>query len=593
MCRMTNIPKGANVHVPHAPLRVLMGYTPTPAVPVIESLALLLDAGDRARSRCDLLYVPDQTRHPSGAVAHLGRTNVLGILGYEDQIVQWDVILPVVEPEVGRILILATADGLSDGPVLGQVPGLYVQVQTVEGAPVARYDVTDAGSEKALLLGEFYRRDGGWKFRAVGQGYDSGLAGIVADYKRLGGAAGAAPAAGAPQFAPPPAGGAVPQFAPPPAAGAASGSVPQFAPPPYQAPPPAAGAASGSVPQFAPPPYQAPQQAPQQMPQQQQHTPPGPYHQQYGTQPGNQQYDPYAPPVMPQQAGATGQMRAPLPGRSYAPGHRIVDPVAPAAAPAPAPPFQVPQPPQQHHHQHQAQQPYQPPHDPLFGPVADLYRTPAQQPPEPAAPADPFARYPAFAPQSVRGSGNGAPLFPGPFPPGPILLEMVFRDRDTDWPVVHQLNQRRESANLLLGGECEGELVARAPAVAPDSYPLGVKVMASSDWTITALPLSGARRLGARVPAHGEGSDVLSYHGPEARLEIDYRGDPRDHESSMSLIAMGLDEIDMAEADFVDTDYLLTSAVGPFRQTVHLPGGTRLIHVSAKGGWTLTAHPHH
>ncbi|MEW1549679.1 TerD family protein [Streptomyces tsukubensis] len=556
---MTNIPKGANVHVPHAPLRVLMGYTPTPAVPVIESLALLLDAGDRARSRYDLLHLPDQARHPSGAVAHLGRTNVLGILGYEDQIVQWDVILPIVEPEVGRILILATADGLSGGPVLGQVPGLYVQVQTVEGAPVARYDVTDAGGEKVLLMGEFYRRDGGWKFRAVGQGYASGLAGIVADYKKPGGGAGAAPAAGAPQFAPPPAAGAVP------------GSVPQFAPPPYQAS------------------QQAPQQVSQQVSQQQQHTPPGPYH---------QQYDPYAPPVMPQQAGATGQMRAPLPGRSYAPGHRIVDPVAPAAAPAPAPPFQVPQPPHQHqqyqqHAQPAVQQPYQPPHDPLFGPVADLYRTPAQQPPEPAAPADPFARFPAFAPQSVRGSGNGAPLFPGPFPPGPILLEMVFRDRDTDWPVVHQLNQRRESANLLLSGECEGELVARAPAVAPDSYPLGVEVIASADWTITALPLSGARRLGARVPAHGEGSDVLSYHGPEARLEIDYRGDPRDHEATMSLIAMGLDEIDMAEADFVDTDYLLTSAVGPFRQTVHLPGGTRLIQVSAKGGWTLTAHPHH
>ncbi|MFJ8230174.1 TerD family protein [Streptomyces sp. NPDC094448] len=557
---MTNIPKGANVHVPHAPLRVLMGYTPTPAVPVIESLALLLDAGDRARSRYDLLHIPDQARHPSGAVAHLGRTNVLGILGYEDQVVQWDVILPVVEPEVGRILILATADGLSGGPVLGQVPGLYIQVRTVEGAPVARYDVTDAGSEKVLLMGEFYRRDGGWKFRAVGQGYASGLAGIVADYKRLGGDSGAAPA-------------------------------------------------GGSVPQFAPPPYQAPQQMPQQVPQQQQqHMPPGPYHQQYGTQHGQQsgqQYDPYAPPAAPQQPAVTGHMRAPLPGRSYAPGHRIVDPVAPAAAPAPAPPFQVPQPPHQHQHQqpyqHQHQHQHQPPapypHDPLFGPVADLYRAQAQQPPDPTAhdtaPADPFARFPAFAPQSVRGSGDGAPLFPGPFPPGPILLEMVFRDRDTDWPVVHQLNQRREPANLLLGGECEGELVARAPAVAPDSYPLGVKVMSSAAWTITALPLSGTRRLGARVPAHGEGSDVLSYHGPEARLEIDYRADPRDHESSMSLIAMGLDEIDMAEADFVDTDYLLTSAVGPFRQTVHLPGGTRLIQVSAKGGWTLTAHPHH
>ncbi|WP_414721610.1 TerD family protein [Streptomyces sp. LMG1-1-1.1] len=30
--------------------------------------------------------------------------------------------------------------------------------------------VIDAGEETALVLGEFYRRDGSWRFRAVGQG---------------------------------------------------------------------------------------------------------------------------------------------------------------------------------------------------------------------------------------------------------------------------------------------------------------------------------------------------------------------------------------------------------------------------------------
>ena len=36
--------------------------------------------------------------------------------------------------------------------------------------------------ETAFVLGEFYRRQGAWKFRAVGQGYDSGLAGLATDY---------------------------------------------------------------------------------------------------------------------------------------------------------------------------------------------------------------------------------------------------------------------------------------------------------------------------------------------------------------------------------------------------------------------------
>ena len=36
--------------------------------------------------------------------------------------------------------------------------------------------------ETALLLGELYRRGGGWKFRAVGQGWASGLAGLATDF---------------------------------------------------------------------------------------------------------------------------------------------------------------------------------------------------------------------------------------------------------------------------------------------------------------------------------------------------------------------------------------------------------------------------
>ncbi len=40
----------------------------------------------------------------------------------------------------------------------------------------------DASTETALVFGELYRNGTEWKFRAVGQGYATGLAGIVADY---------------------------------------------------------------------------------------------------------------------------------------------------------------------------------------------------------------------------------------------------------------------------------------------------------------------------------------------------------------------------------------------------------------------------
>ncbi|MCW0014675.1 TerD family protein, partial [Burkholderia pseudomallei] len=37
-------------------------------------------------------------------------------------------------------------------------------------------------TETAMVFGELYRNGSDWKFRAVGQGYASGLAGIAKDF---------------------------------------------------------------------------------------------------------------------------------------------------------------------------------------------------------------------------------------------------------------------------------------------------------------------------------------------------------------------------------------------------------------------------
>jgi len=48
---------------------------------------------------------------------------------------------------------------------------------------IARYDLTeDASNETAMIFGEVYRNGAEWKFRAVGQGYSTGLAGIARDF---------------------------------------------------------------------------------------------------------------------------------------------------------------------------------------------------------------------------------------------------------------------------------------------------------------------------------------------------------------------------------------------------------------------------
>ena len=60
---------------------------------------------------------------------------------------------------------------------------LFRSVVDQDGEEIVRYDLTeDAAQETAMLFAEIYRNNGEWKFRAVGQGYTAGLAGIAKDF---------------------------------------------------------------------------------------------------------------------------------------------------------------------------------------------------------------------------------------------------------------------------------------------------------------------------------------------------------------------------------------------------------------------------
>ncbi|MDQ0814870.1 tellurite resistance protein TerA [Streptomyces sp. B3I7] len=163
--------KGANVPVPTAELRVELGRRSGPGVPGADASALLLDSG-RVRTDADFVFY-NQPTHASGAVRHEGSRTTGGEV--TDTLL---VDLPRVEGAIGRIVLAASVDG----GTFGQVPGLYIRVLDARsGEEVARFDAT-ATVETAFVLGELYRRQGAWKFRAVGQGYSSGLEGLATDF---------------------------------------------------------------------------------------------------------------------------------------------------------------------------------------------------------------------------------------------------------------------------------------------------------------------------------------------------------------------------------------------------------------------------
>ncbi|WP_082412713.1 TerD domain-containing protein [Streptomyces sp. NBC_00723] len=218
--------KGSNAPVPTTALRVELGWRSGTGVPDADASALLL-AGGKVRSDADFVFY-NQPAHSSGAVRHEGKRDAGGRV--TDSLL---VDLARVEPAIETIVLAASTDGGS----FGQVPDLYIEVRdAAQGTVAARFDSAGATVETAFVLGEFYRRQGAWKFRAVGQGYDSGLEGLATDF----GIAvdepqqAAAPAPPARQVAPPPPSQqptmpAFPATVPPP--------VHQAPPPPPPAPP--------------------------------------------------------------------------------------------------------------------------------------------------------------------------------------------------------------------------------------------------------------------------------------------------------------------------------------------------------------------
>ncbi|MFG2236317.1 TerD family protein [Streptomyces sp. NPDC048723] len=153
--------KGGNSFVPTVPLRFAVRAG-------VDVAALLLTEQGRVRGDGDIVFHGAPV-HPSGAVR---------LLGQESGTVWLEAGLAALDEQIVRVLVVGSREA---GP-LRDADELSVEAFAPDGTPVARYDVTDAGGETAMVLAEVYRRAGGWKFRAVGQGYVNGLAGLVTDH---------------------------------------------------------------------------------------------------------------------------------------------------------------------------------------------------------------------------------------------------------------------------------------------------------------------------------------------------------------------------------------------------------------------------
>ncbi|MEV0341193.1 AIM24 family protein [Nocardia sp. NPDC050713] len=231
---MTALARGENRPAPGDRMTV----TVTCTAPVDVS-ALLLNAAGRVRSDGDFVFF-NQPVGPGVTYRH-GR-------GAGDMV---DVQTSALPADVDKVVVTASLDG-SGPPTFAGAGSLTATIGSDSGT--ITFPMTGLSTETAVVCVEIYRRGGAWKIRAVGQGYDDGLAGIARAFgvnvddepAPPPAASQAAPSPTAPQAAPPPAYPA----APPPASGGygtpAAGTAygPSTTPPAYPAAPPPSGAYS-------------------------------------------------------------------------------------------------------------------------------------------------------------------------------------------------------------------------------------------------------------------------------------------------------------------------------------------------------------
>jgi tellurium resistance protein TerD len=147
----------------------------------LDASALLCNETEKAASDQHFVFYNNLTS-PDGSVEHTG-DNLTGEGEGDDE--QIKVNLAAVPADIRKIVFpVSIHDAEARGQSFGQVRNAYIRVvNQAGGTELARYDLTeDASTETAMVFGELYRHGTEWKFRAIGQGYASGLRGIAQDY---------------------------------------------------------------------------------------------------------------------------------------------------------------------------------------------------------------------------------------------------------------------------------------------------------------------------------------------------------------------------------------------------------------------------
>ena len=147
----------------------------------LDASAILVSKSGKVRNNDDFIFY-NQLESKDGSVVHQGDNRTGEGDGDDEQIL---INLGTVSADIDKVVIVVSIDQAdARGQNFGQVRDAYCRVINQDNdIEIVRYDLSeDAASETTMIFAEIYRHGAEWKFRAVGQGYASGLHGIATDY---------------------------------------------------------------------------------------------------------------------------------------------------------------------------------------------------------------------------------------------------------------------------------------------------------------------------------------------------------------------------------------------------------------------------
>lgn len=147
----------------------------------LDASAFMLNANGKVLSESHFIFY-NNLKSPEGCVEHTG-DNTTGVGDGDDESIKIDLSkLPAGCEKITFVVTIHEAEARRQN--FGQVRNAFVRIYDPStNEEILKYDLgEDFSTETAVEFGELYRKDGAWKFKAVGTGFAGGLQKFVDRY---------------------------------------------------------------------------------------------------------------------------------------------------------------------------------------------------------------------------------------------------------------------------------------------------------------------------------------------------------------------------------------------------------------------------